>query len=68
MKITQISSSGAPPYPEDFCPVCRTKAVMGCRCCGNGISNDRTCANNHTWYWDHGKVIIGSHHTKQPKG
>lgn len=67
MKIERISekpkSSGAPPYFEDFCPVCKEKANSGCRCASfNGISNDRGCKNGHKWYWDNGKVIIGSHH------
>lgn len=57
--------SGAPPYPEDICPVCQSKATHGCRCMSfNGISNDRGCANGHEWYWDNGKKVLGSHHNK----
>ena len=57
--------SGAPPYPEDICPVCNAKATHGCKCMGfNGISNDRGCDNGHKWYWDNGKKVLGSHHNQ----
>ncbi len=55
------SMKTAPPYWEDICPVCNTKCVSGCRC----TINERTCANNHTWYWQDGKIIIGSTHGNQ---
>jgi hypothetical protein len=66
MKITRIAeffgvkpqAKKAPPYWEDICPTCKTKAVSGCRC----MINERTCANGHTWYWKNGEVILGSGH------
>jgi hypothetical protein len=64
MKIERITEEpikkSHPPYWEDICPICKTKAITGCRC----IINDRKCANNHTWHWKDGKVVIGSGHNK----
>jgi hypothetical protein len=50
-----------PPYWEDICPVCKTKAISGCRC----RISERTCKNGHTWYWDCGHTVLGSSHSKK---
>jgi len=67
MEIRKIEKKSiVPPYFEDTCPICNTKANGGCRCpTVNGISNDRFCANKHQWYWKDDKVVIGSHHKKE---
>lgn len=63
-KFSKKQVAPAPPYVDDICSICKTKASGGCRCkdWGDGISNDRTCINGHTWYWNNGKRILGSHH------
>ncbi len=40
-----------------YCPVCKSKAVMGCRC----LLSDQSCENGHSWYVCpiHHKTVVG---------
>lgn len=47
-----------PPAWEDSCPSCGEKAIMWCRC----FINERTCKNQHTWYWENNQKVMGHKH------